>query len=62
MHRLQRYFQQSWAELAKVVWPTRRQAIRLTIAVIIFSLVLAAFIGIVDYFYTLGLQSLISKG
>ena len=62
MQRLQRYFQQSWAELQKVVWPTREQATRLTIAVIIFSLVLAAFIGVVDYIYTTGLQTLIFKG
>jgi preprotein translocase subunit SecE len=60
VHRLQRYLQQSWAELGKVVWPTREQAIRLTIAVVVFSLVLAAFIGIIDYVYTLGLQNLIN--
>jgi preprotein translocase subunit SecE len=62
MQRLQRYLQQSWAELQKVVWPTRENATRLTIAVIIFSLVLAAFIGVVDYIYTTGLQTLIFKG
>ncbi len=62
MQRLQRYFQQSWMELQKVVWPSREQAMRLTIAVIVFSLVLAAFIGVVDYIYTTGLQTLIFKG
>jgi len=62
MQRLQRYLQQSWAELQKVVWPTRDNAIRLTVAVVIFSLILATFIGVVDYIYTTGLQTLIFKG
>jgi preprotein translocase subunit SecE len=60
VHRLQRYFQQSWAELGKVVWPSRQQAVRLTVAVIGFSLVLAIFIGAIDYVYALGLQKLIN--
>ena len=62
MNRVQRYFQQSWAELQKVVWPNRETAIRLTVAVIIFSLALAALIGVIDYLFTLGIQTLIFKG
>jgi preprotein translocase subunit SecE len=56
------YLRQSRNELSKVVWPTRPQAIRLTIAVVIFSLSLAAFIGIMDLIYTKALQTLILKG
>jgi preprotein translocase subunit SecE len=43
------------SELSKVVWPGRSQVIRTTIAVIILSLVVAAFLGAVDY----GLNKLI---
>jgi len=48
------------AELAKVAWPTRRQTIRLSFVVIIFSLVVAIIIGALDYLFSLGLQKLIS--
>jgi preprotein translocase subunit SecE len=43
-------------ELFKVVWPTRREIIRITIAVIVISLVVAAFLGAVDF----GLNKLIN--
>lgn len=62
MQRLQRYFQQSWSELSKVVWPTRQQAIQLTIAVIVFSLLAAVFLGGIDYVFTRILELLILKG
>jgi preprotein translocase subunit SecE len=56
------YLRQSRNELSKVVWPTRPQAVRLTIAVVLFSLALAAVIGIMDLLYTDALQALILKG
>lgn len=62
MNKLINYLSQSRSELAKVVWPSRRQATRLTIAVVIFSLVLGAFIGAMDYVFTIVLQKLILKG
>jgi len=62
VQRLQRYFQQSWSELSKVVWPTRQQAIQLTIAVIVFSLLAAVFLGGIDYVFTRILELLILKG
>ena len=62
MNRLQRYLQQSWAELGKVVWPNRKTATELTIAVMAFSLVVAIFIGAIDFVFTKALQALISKG
>jgi len=37
------------SELAKVVWPERRQVAKSTLAVIILSLVVAIFLGAVDY-------------
>ena len=36
-------------ELRKVTWPTREEAIRLTIMVLIVCVVIAAFLGAVDY-------------
>jgi len=36
-------------ELAKVVWPTRRETIRYSLTVIVFSLVVAAILGAADF-------------
>jgi preprotein translocase subunit SecE len=54
------YLSASRAELAKVAWPTRRQTVHLTIVVIVFSITIALIIGALDYFFSLGLQYLIS--
>lgn len=35
-------------ELKKVSWPTRKQTIRLTLVVIVMSLIIGAYIGIID--------------
>jgi len=45
------FFQESRQELRKVHWPTREETIRYTLFVIGFSLVLAAFLGTLDYFF-----------
>ena len=36
-------------ELRKVTWPTRQEAIRLTVMVLIVCLAIAIFLGAVDY-------------
>lgn len=61
MDRLLNYFKESQAELSRVTWPTRKQAAKLTLAVIAFSIVLALFIGAIDYLFSQGLQQLIRK-
>jgi len=62
MKPLINYIAESRAELAKVTWPTRRQAMRLVVALVIFSLVVGAFIGGLDYIFSTILQKLILKG
>jgi preprotein translocase SecE subunit len=42
------FVQESRAELRKVTWPTRQEAMNLTGAVIVMTVGLAAFLGIVD--------------
>lgn len=39
-------------ELSKVVWPTRNEVIRLTLTVIIVSLVVGLFLGGLDFLLT----------
>ncbi|MFH1565054.1 MAG: preprotein translocase subunit SecE [bacterium] len=46
-------------ELKKVVWPTKKQLINHTWLVIGISLATAAFLGISDYLFNLGIEKLI---
>lgn len=39
-------------ELGKVAWPSKAQAIRLTLIIIAVSLAVAAFIGSLDFLFT----------
>ncbi len=44
-----RYFRDSWIELKQVVWPDRKQTIKLTTAVIIFAIVFGLAVALVDF-------------
>jgi len=57
--KLSNYIKNSIIELKKVSWPTKQQAIRSTLLVITISLVVAAFLGIVDFILTKALQLVI---
>jgi len=46
--KLTTYFQETRAELKHVVWPSRNQAIAVTAAVIIISILTAAYLGVLD--------------
>ncbi len=43
-------------ELKKVTWPTRVETIRLTTVVIVVSLIIGLYVGIIDILLTNGLQ------
>jgi len=43
------FIKESRDELTKVVWPSRKETIRITVAVVILSLVVALVLGAVDY-------------
>jgi len=45
------YIKETKAELRHVSWPTRKQATVLTIAVIILSLLVAAYLGVFDWIF-----------
>lgn len=48
------------AELAKVSWPTRNQTVQYTIVVIAISLVMAVFLGLLDFIFEWVINRLIS--
>ncbi len=61
MNKIMKYFQESKAELKKVAWPTKKEITNYTLLVIGISLGIALFFGILDYFFSLGLEQLLAK-
>ncbi|MGE5425953.1 MAG: preprotein translocase subunit SecE [Bacillota bacterium] len=59
MSKISRYFQESMEELKKVTWPTRKETYHYTLLVIGVSLAVAAFLGILDFIFNLGIEELI---
>ncbi len=48
---LTNYIKGSFEELTKVTWPTKNQAVKLTIIVLVFVLVSALFLAFADYVF-----------
>jgi preprotein translocase subunit SecE len=48
-----RYFRQTYAELKKVRWPTRRELTNLSLIVLSVTAAMSAFLGIVDWLSSL---------
>ena len=53
------FLQQTRSEVAKVVWPTRREVFTTTIMVLIMATLTAIFFAIVDWLIQTGLQGLL---
>lgn len=51
------FFREAWVELKKVFWPSRRDAVRLTGAVVIFAVIFAVFVQILGIIF----QKLVKK-
>jgi preprotein translocase subunit SecE len=49
---IRRLYRETVGELHKVTWPTRQEAINLTIIVIVVTFGMSAFLGIVDYLFS----------
>jgi preprotein translocase subunit SecE len=48
-----KYLKETRAELRKVSWPTRQEALNLTLIVVAFTVFMAALLGIIDYIFAL---------
>jgi preprotein translocase subunit SecE len=51
-NRITRLFRETIGELRKVTWPTRQEAINLTIVVLIVITLMSAFLGVLDFIYS----------
>jgi preprotein translocase subunit SecE len=49
MKKIILFFQESYAELRKVTWPSRDEALASTRVVLISTLIIAAMLGLVDF-------------
>jgi preprotein translocase subunit SecE len=49
---IRRWFNETIGELRKVKWPTRKEAVNLTIIVIVVTIAMAIFLGGLDFIFT----------
>jgi preprotein translocase subunit SecE len=54
------YLKTSYKELKKVTWPTREEAAKHALYVILMSVVVAIFFGVIDYLLTYGIEIIVS--
>jgi len=56
MKKIIQFFKDSYAELAKVVWPSREDVISSTKVVVISTVAIAALLGLLDFLLVLGIE------
>ncbi len=59
VNKITQYFIDSKAELKKVTWPTKQEAVRASILVVVISILTAAFLGLVDFALNIILEKLV---
>lgn len=52
LNKLKSYIKESYSEFRRVNWPTRQETVRLTLVVIILSIGVAIFLGVLDLGFT----------
>mgnify|MGYP001560469054 CR=1 FL=1 len=55
-----RYFREAREELRKVTWPARREVMIYSSMVVVVSVVTAAYFGLLDWLFTIGLEQLVN--
>lgn len=58
LEKIKRYLKETAAELRKMTWPTKDELIGSTVVVIVVSLIVAVFIGVVDRILTLMIRTI----
>lgn len=59
MKKLAAYLKGSWEELRKVTWPSKKDTTKHTTIVIVFSVAIAAFIGLLDFVFNVLLELIV---
>jgi len=55
------YLKEVRAEMKQVTWPTRKQTIYFTVAVLIVSVFVAYYLGLLDYLFKQGLAWILAR-
>ncbi|MBU4216994.1 preprotein translocase subunit SecE [Candidatus Parcubacteria bacterium] len=61
MNAIINYVKGAIVEMKKVTWPTKNEAKNYTILVIVISIAIAAFLGALDYLFTIGFEQFLNK-
>jgi preprotein translocase subunit SecE len=56
MNKVVQFFKDSYGELKKVVWPSRENVVASTKVVVVSTLMVAVFLGLVDYLLVRGID------
>jgi len=54
------FFEESKVEIKKVVWPTRKETVTTCVAVLVVSLVIALYLGVVDFAFSKIVETILS--
>ena len=57
--RIKSFLQESQQEFKRVNWPSANETMRMTVSVVAMSLVVALFLGVLDYIFTFLLGKLL---
>jgi preprotein translocase subunit SecE len=58
MHKIVKFIKESYAELKKVIWPSRDDVISSVKVVVVSTVIIAAVLGLVDVLLLLGIQAI----
>jgi preprotein translocase subunit SecE len=61
MDKIINYIKEVIEEAKKVTWPTRKQTIFFTITVLVVSLIIAYYLGLLDFIFSKGLGWLLTR-
>lgn len=60
MSKITEYFKETKTELKHVIWPSKSQTMYYTLIVILLSVLIAYYLGIFDFIFSLLLQKIIA--
>ncbi len=57
--KILQFFREVRVEIKKVTWPTRKETLASTVVVLITTFVIAAFLGVVDFLLSTGVEQIL---
>lgn len=61
MKRIPKYLKEVRVELSKVIWPKKDEVVKLTLTILLISIIIGAFIGLLDISFTKLLETVIAR-